>query len=195
MKLLLLGGPGSGKGTQGERLADRLGIEHVSSGEALRAEVARGSEVGRRVAGYLDRGELVPDDVVVEVVKPVVSRAARAHGYLLDGFPRNLAQAKALDTALAREGIAPDAAIYLDVPEDELRRRLLARARTEHRSDDTPEIIDHRLEVFREATQPIVDHYRGRGQLIAVAGDRPPDDVTGDLMTALSDLPRTLEQQ
>jgi adenylate kinase len=195
MKLLLLGGPGSGKGTQGERLADRLGIEHVSSGDALRGEVARGSEVGRRVAGYLDRGELVPDDVVVEVVKPVVSQAARANGYLLDGFPRNLAQAKALETALAREGIAPDAAIYLDVPEDELRRRLLARARIEHRSDDTPEVIDHRLEVFREATQPIVDHYRGRGQLIAVAGDRPPDDVTGDLMTALSDLPRTPEQQ
>ena len=195
MRLLLLGGPGSGKGTQGERLAERFGLAHISSGDALRAEVARGSEVGRRVAGYLDRGELVPDEVVVEVVRPVVSEAARASGYLLDGFPRNLAQAQALDSALAREGIAPDAAIYLDVPEDELRRRLLARAATEHRSDDTPEVIAHRLEVFREATEPIVDHYRERGQLIAVAGDRPPDEVTGDLVTALADLPRTLEQQ
>ena len=138
MRLLLLAGPGGGKGTQGARLAERLEVEHVAAGDALRAEVARGTEIGTRVAGYVDAGELVPDDVVVDLMTPIAAAAAQAGGYILDGFPRNLAQAHVADDAWERRGIGLEAVVYLEVPEPELRRRLLARAQIEERSDDTP---------------------------------------------------------
>jgi adenylate kinase len=186
MRLLLVGGPGSGKGTQGARLAERLGLVHIAAGDALRAEVARDSDVGRRAAHYVDRGELVPDEIVVELLTSVVAAGAAAGGYVLDGFPRNLAQAHIADEALSRRGIGLEAVVYLEVPEDELRRRLLARAEIEDRSDDTPEVIAHRLEVFAHDTFPLVDHYRDRGLLITVRGDRPPDDVTADVLSQLA---------
>ena len=141
MRLLLLGGPGGGKGTQAARLVQRLGIEHVAAGDALRAEVQRGTEIGRRAASYLDRGELVPDEVVVDLITPVAVEAAGHGGYVLDGFPRSLAQAHVADDAWERLGIGLEAVVYLEVPERELRRRLLARAETEDRSDDTPDVI------------------------------------------------------
>jgi adenylate kinase len=187
MRLLLLGGPGSGKGTQGARLAERLSLEHIASGDALRAEVARGTEVGRHAASYLDRGELVPDAVVVDLITPAVAAAARAGGYLLDGFPRSRAQAQVADDAWERLGIGVEGVVYLEVPEDELRRRLLARADIEKRRDDTPEVIDNRLALFAETTFPLVEHYRERGLLIAVAADRAPDDVTGEIVARLED--------
>jgi adenylate kinase len=190
MRLLLLGGPGGGKGTQGARLAERLEVEHVAAGDALRAEVARGSEIGTRVAGYLDVGELVPDDVVVDLMTPIVAAAARAGGYILDGFPRNLAQAHVADDAWERLGIGLEAVVYLEVPEPELRRRLLARAEIEARSDDTPEVIDNRLALFAQTTFPLVEHYRDRGLLIAIAADQTPDAVTGEVLSRLSDLRR-----
>jgi adenylate kinase len=190
MRLLLLAGPGGGKGTQGARLAQRLGLEHIAAGDALRAEIARGTEIGRRAASHVERGELVPDELVVELLTPVVAAAARRGGYVLDGFPRNLAQARIADDALEREGIGLDAVVYLEVPEDELRRRLLARAEIEGRSDDTPEVIDHRLGVFAHETFPLVEHYRERGLLITIAGDHDPDAVTDDVLTRLSALQR-----
>jgi adenylate kinase len=195
MRLLLLGGPGGGKGTQGARLAARLEVEHVAAGDALRAEVERGTEIGTRVAGYVDAGELVPDDVVVDLMTPVVAAAAQDGGYILDGFPRNLAQAHVADEAWERRGIGLEAVVYLEVPEPELRRRLLARAETEGRSDDTPEVIGKRLALFAETTFPLVEHYRDRGLLVAIAADQAPDAVTDDVMSRLSDLPRTMEQQ
>jgi len=171
MRLLLLGGPGGGKGTQGARLAERLEVEHVAAGDALRAEVQRGSEIGTRVAGYLDAGELVPDDVVVDLMTPIVAAAARAGGYILDGFPRNLAQAHVADEAWEQRGIGLEAVVYLEVPEPELRRRLLARAEIEGRSDDTPEVIGKRLDVYEEQTKPVIDHYkRKKGQVRYVDG-------------------------
>jgi adenylate kinase len=195
MRLLLLGGPGGGKGTQGARLAERLEVEHVAAGDALRAEVERGTEIGIRVAGYVDAGELVPDDVVVDLMTPVVAAAAEAGGYILDGFPRNLAQAHVADEAWERRGIGLEAVVYLEVPEPELRRRLLARAETEGRSDDTPEVIGKRLALFAETTFPLVEHYRDRGLLVAIAADQAPDAVTDDVMSRLTDLPRTMEQR
>jgi adenylate kinase len=195
MRLLLLGGPGGGKGTQGARLAARLKVEHVAAGDALRAEVARGSEIGQRVAGYLDRGELVPDDVVVDLMTPIVAAAARDGGYILDGFPRNLAQARVADEAWEARGIGLEAVVYLEVPEPELRRRLLARAQTEGRSDDTPEVIGNRLALFAQTTFPLVEHYRDRGLLVAIAADQAPDAVTDDVMSHLSDLRRTVDQE
>jgi adenylate kinase len=123
MRLLLLAGPGGGKGTQGARLAERLEVEHVAAGDALRAEVERATEIGTRIAGYLDVGELVPDEVVVDLMTPVVAAAAQDGGYILDGFPRNLAQAHVADEAWERRGIGLEAVVYLEVPEAELRRR------------------------------------------------------------------------
>ena len=195
MRLLLLAGPGGGKGTQGARLAERLEVEHVAAGDALRAEVERATEIGTRVAGYLDVGELVPDEVVVDLMTPIVAAAAQAGGYILDGFPRNLAQAHVADEAWERRGIGLEAVVYLEVPEPELRRRLLARAEIEARSDDTPEVIDNRLALFAETTFPLVEHYRDRGLLVAIAADQAPDAVTDDVMSRLADLPRTTEQR
>ena len=194
MRLLLLAGPGGGKGTQGARLAERLEAEHLAAGDALRAEVARGSDIGARVAGYLDAGELVPDQVVVDLMTPIVAAAAEAGGYILDGFPRNLAQAHVADDAWEQRGIGLEAVVYLEVPEAELRRRLLARAEIEGRSDDTPDVIDHRFGVFAQTTFPLVEHYRDRGLLVAIAADQPPDAVTGEVMNRLANLPRTTEQ-
>jgi adenylate kinase len=190
MRLLLLAGPGGGKGTQGARLAQQLEVEHVAAGDALRAEVARATEIGTRVAGYVDRGELVPDEVVVDLMTPVATAAARTGGYILDGFPRNLAQAHVADDAWERLGIGLEAVVYLEVPEPELRRRLLARAEIEARSDDTPEVIDNRLALFAQTTFPLVEHYRDRGLLIAIAADQAPDAVTGEVLSRLSDLAR-----
>jgi adenylate kinase len=189
MRLLLLAGPGGGKGTQGARLAERLDLEHIASGDSLRAEMQRGTEVGRRAASYVDRGELAPDEVVVDLITPVVAAAARRGGYVLDGFPRNLAQARVADEAWERRGIGLQAVVYLEVPENELRRRLLARAEIEDRSDDTPEVIANRLALFAQTTFPLVEHYRERGLLIAIAADRAPDAVTADVLTRLADAP------
>jgi adenylate kinase len=195
MRLLLLAGPGGGKGTQGARLAERLNVAHVAAGDALRDEVARGTELGGRVAGFVDRGELVPDAVVVDLMTPVVAAAAEAGGYILDGFPRNLAQAHVADDAWEQRGIGLEAVVYLEVPEPELRRRLLARAEIEGRSDDTPEVIANRLALFAQTTFPLVAHYRDRGLLVAIAADRAPDAVTDDVLSRLSDLPRTMPPQ
>ena len=194
MRLLLLAGPGGGKGTQGARLAERLDIAHVAAGDALRDEVARGTEIGERAAAFLDRGELVPDEVVVDLMTPIAAAAAQAGGYILDGFPRNLAQAHVADDAWERRGIGLQAVVYLEVPEPELRRRLLARAEIEARSDDTPEVIDSRLALFTQTTFPLVEHYRDRGLLVAIAADQPPDAVTDEVMSRLANLPRTTEQ-
>jgi adenylate kinase len=185
MRLLLLAGPGGGKGTQGARLAQHLRVAHVASGDLLRAEVRGETEIGRRAAGYVDRGELVPDEVILELITPAVADAARAGGYILDGFPRNLAQARVADDAWERLGIGLQAVVYLEVSEDELRRRLLARAEIEGRSDDTPEVISNRLVVFARTTAPLVEHYRERGLLIAIDGDQPADAVTRDILARL----------
>jgi adenylate kinase len=188
MRLLLLAGPGGGKGTQGALLRERLGLGHVAAGDLLRAEVQAGTEIGRKAASYLNRGALVPDEVVVELVTPAAASAARSGGYILDGFPRNLAQAEIASDAWEPLGIAVEAAVYLEVPDAELRRRLLARAETQGRRDDTPDVIDSRLRLFAETTFPVIDYYRRRGQLIPVAADKPPDAITGEILRRLSDL-------
>ena len=137
----------------------------------------------------------MPDDVVVDLMTPIVAAAAQGGGYILDGFPRNLAQARVADDAWEQRGIGLQAVVYLEVPEPELRRRLLARAQTEGRSDDTPEVIGNRLALFAETTFPLVEHYRDRGLLVAIAADQAPDAVTDDVLSRLSDLPRTMEQR
>lgn len=185
MNVLLIGPPGSGKGTQGERLADRLKLEHLAAGDLLRAEVAKATPLGRRVADMMQKGDLVPDAVILSLLMPRVLAASDGNGYVLDGFPRSVDQAvearKLADLAQA----GPDAVIYLDAPREELVRRILARAEIEGRADDNPETVSNRLRVFDEATLPLIDHYRERGLLHVVNADQHEDEVTHDILKAL----------
>ena len=186
MRLLLLAPPGAGKGTQGERLADRLGVQHVSAGELLRAEARAGTPVGCEVAAYLERGDLVPDTIVFDVLTPVVVAAVARGGYILDGFPRTLPQATAAAALGARLGVTLQAVVSLYAPEAVLTQRLLGRATHGGRSDDTSAVIRHRLEVFATTTSPLIAYYRDRGILVAVDADRPPEAVTTEILTRLS---------
>ena len=185
MNVLLIGPPGSGKGTQGERLAERLGIEHLAAGDLLRAEVAKGTPLGNRVADMMRRGELVPDTVILSLLMPRVLAANDANGYLLDGFPRSVEQAAEARKLAELAAAGPDAVIYLDAPRDVLVHRILARAEVEGRADDNPQTVQNRLRVFEEATRPLVDHYRGRGLLHVVNADQHEDEVTADILKAL----------
>lgn len=186
MRVIMLAPPGAGKGTQCRRLAEATGVAHLSSGDLLRAEIARASAVGRTAAAYAARGDLVPDDVLFEVLVPVVLDADRATGgYLLDGFPRTMAQARRAAEIGVRHQVGADAVVHLTAPESVLVERLLARAEREGRADDTPDVITHRIAVFEAQTRPLVDYYRRRGLLLEVDADRPEDLVQAELRSRL----------
>ncbi len=185
MNVLLIGPPGSGKGTQGERLSSRLGLAHIAAGDLLRAEVEAGTPLGRDARGYMDRGELVPDQVIIDLITPKILTAAADRGYLLDGFPRSVAQAQEVRHLVEQEHVGADAVIYLDAPAEELVARILARAEVEGRSDDTPEVVRNRLAVFNEATRPLVDFYRERGLLHVVDASLSADEVTASILAVL----------
>ena len=168
MNLILLGAPGCGKGTQGELLAARTGIVRVSTGDLLRDAVGKGAPLGQRAKSYMDQGLLVPDDVIIGLLREVLGSPAAARGVIMDGFPRTIAQAEAVDALLTERGGAVDAVLLFDVPDDELRRRILVRASQMGRTDDNVEALQQRLTVYREQTQPLVDFYRGRGILVTI---------------------------
>lgn len=185
MRTILLGAPGSGKGTQGDVLAERFGVTHISTGELLRNEIALGSEIGRAVARYVQAGELVPDDIVLELLLKRIAAAVATGGYVLDGFPRTLAQAKRAYDLAATAGAAADAVVYLAVPDDIVRERLLARA-PQGRSDDAdPEVTERRLKVFHSETEPLLDYYKERGVLVTVDAAGPPDEVSQLMISAI----------
>jgi adenylate kinase len=188
VKIMLLAPPGAGKGTQGARLAEHFGVPRIAVGDLLREHIRRGTDTGRLAAEYVERGELVPDDVVMDVVMPPVAKAAEAGGFILDGFPRTMSQALAAAELAARLGAKLDAVVYLDVPEDELVERLLRRAEESGRVDDTPEVIRRRLRVFTDQTAPLTSYYRGRGILVPVDGNQSPDDVTEQILRGLDSL-------
>ena len=166
--LLFLGPPGGGKGTQAKLVTRALGIPHVSSGDMLREALASGSDLGRRASEYMEAGDLVPDDLVVALVKERLSREDAAGGYLLDGFPRNLRQAEILTEAVGEGALRT--VIYLEVDDDEVVDRLLKRAEIEGRSDDNDETIRHRLEVFHEETEPLIAYYGDRVRRVDGSG-------------------------
>jgi adenylate kinase len=186
MRLILLGAPGAGKGTQGVRLADHFGVAHVASGDILRAHVAEGTPLGKRVAAFVAAGELVPDDVVLAVVGRAVTEAMETGGYLLDGFPRTLAQAERA-YELAKEGdITADAVLFLDVPDDVAVERLVDRSATSGRVDDaSTAVIRHRLEVFHDQTYPLLDFYRQNDRLVTIDASGAPDDVFAAILAEL----------
>ncbi|HEY7009354.1 MAG TPA: adenylate kinase [Jatrophihabitantaceae bacterium] len=185
MKVLLIGPPGSGKGTQGERLAERLGVAHIAAGDLLRAEVAAQTAIGSEVAQLVERGELVPDVVVLSLVLPKVLTAAVEGGYILDGFPRSVDQAVLARKLSDQMNVAPGAVVYLDVSRDELVRRILERAEVEGRADDNVQTVKNRLRVFDDATLPLVEYYRERGLLHVIDAAQDADSVTDSIVKAL----------
>jgi adenylate kinase len=185
MRLLLIGAPGAGKGTQAGRLAARFGITHISSGDLLRQHVHDQTPLGQAIKTYVDRGDLVPDSLVMDMLRKPVVAAAEAGGYVLDGFPRTVEQARVAFAVAQPLGAEVQAAIHLDVPDAELVRRLLARHRG---SDDTEEVIEHRLQVYRENTIPLLEYYAGREWMFAVDGAQPPDAVHEEIVTRLRKL-------
>jgi adenylate kinase len=194
VRLLLLAPPGGGKGTQGERLAAWSGARHIAAGDLLRAEARAGGVLGDEIAAYQARGDLVPDQIVLEVLTPAVTEAAAHGGYILDGFPRTLPQAIAAADLAVRLGVTLDAAVYLYATDAILTRRLLDRASQSGRSDDKADVIRHRLQVFAETTGPLVPYYTERGILVAVDADQPPETVTVDIQARLSGLTRTADR-
>ena len=211
LNLILLGSPGSGKGTQGERLQADFRLPYYATGDILRAEVREGTELGREAKQYMDRGDLVPDEVIIGMIAERVERPEAADGFILDGFPRTTAQAEALDEEVRRMGKRLTAAILIEVSDEEVVRRLSGRricekdghvfhvdfdppkeegvcdvcgSRLVVRDDDKPEVVRHRLEEYHEKTEPLISYYEGEGILRRVDGEQDPEEV-GDRIRAL----------
>jgi len=189
VRVLLIGAPGAGKGTQAVRIAEHFGITHISSGDLLRAHIVKGTSIGRSAQEYVQRGDLVPDAFVMDMLRKPVVAANASGGYVLDGFPRTVEQAQAAYLTARDLGVAVQVAVHLDVARGELVRRLLARGRG---ADDTAEVIEHRLAVYEERTLPMLDYYREREQLVIVNGEREMDEVTWSLRVQLQRVSRTL---
>jgi adenylate kinase len=185
-RLLLLGAPGAGKGTQAARLVGKLGVPQISTGDLLRRAVASGSELGLRVQDTLERGELVSDEIVIEVVRDRLARPDARDGFVLDGFPRTVNQAEALDRMLAEIGTALQRCVALCVDEDAVVERLVRRSELEGRSDDKPETIRNRIRVYRRDTAPLIDYYRGRSLLREVDGMGSVEQVEQAIEGALA---------
>jgi adenylate kinase len=188
MRIVLVGRPGSGKGTQAVRITDRFGGAHIATGDILRSNAERGTELGRSASRYMDRGELVPDEVMIDMVLERLGSEDCAGGFVLDGFPRTVPQAEALEGRLGALGRPLDAVVSLEVGEDELRDRLAGRADQQDRAeDDDPDAIRRRLELFDQETAPLLDFYDDRGLLARVEGAGDPDEVTERVAAVLGD--------
>jgi adenylate kinase len=186
MRIVLVGPPAAGKGTQAGRIVDRFGGVHIATGDILRSNAERGTELGRTAGRYMDRGELVPDDVMIDMVLERLAEEDCAGGFVLDGFPRTVPQAEALGERLDELGRPLDAVVSLEVGEDELRDRLAARAKEQDRAEDDDEgAIRRRLELFDRETEPLLNFYDGNGLLVSVQAEGDVDEVGGRIAAAL----------
>jgi adenylate kinase len=185
MRIIFLGPPGSGKGTQASQLAGRLGVPAISTGEILREAVRKKTALGQKAQAVMDRGELVSDDLIVAMIGERLAEADARKGFVLDGFPRTLAQARAFDTMLAGNGDALSAVLNFSVPETELTQRMLGRATAEGRADDRPETIRERMRVYREKTEPLVGFYRDRDLLTEIDGTGSVSEVAARVADAV----------
>ena len=207
MNIVLRGAPGAGKGTQGQKLVEEFGIAHISTGDLLRAAVKAQSELGKQAKAYMDAGQLVPDQLVIDLVKERLAQPDAQKGFMLDGFPRNIAQAETLDGELKDMGVELDAALLVDVPFDVIVNRLSSRRTCRacgytagpevtvcprcggemyQRDDDKPETISKRLDTYQNQTQPLIDYYEGHGILKSVDGNRAVDEVYVDVKKVLN---------
>ncbi len=177
LSIVMLGAPGAGKGTQAVRIAETHGIPHISTGEMLRAAIAAGSEMGQKVKGIVESGALVPDELIVEVIRERLSQPDARNGFVLDGFPRTIGQAEALDVLLAELGRPLQIVLELELAEETAVERMLGRAADQGRADDTPEVIKNRFEVYRRQTEPLSNYYRSTGILVAVDSSPGMDEV------------------
>ncbi len=185
MNLLVVGPQGSGKGTQAKRIAADYGIPHVSTGDIFREAISAGTDLGKQVEPILAAGELVPDELTVALIR---ERLQETDGFVLDGFPRNLEQAEALDVLLRDIDRRLDAILFFDLPEDVAVERMSKRAQEEGRADDTPEVMRRRLDVYREKTLPVVEHYRASGKLVPLHAERSIDEVYAEIQNALEQI-------
>ena len=185
MNILLLGPQGSGKGTQAKRIAEAHGLPHIATGDMLREAVEAGTDLGRRVRPILESGRLVPDELMVELIRERLEQPDTEPGFILDGFPRTLAQADALDAMLREIGRELDVVFEFQLDDDVARERMLGRAREENRADDTPEAIETRLRLYHEQTEPVIEHYRATGKLVGVHADRPVGEVFREIEQVL----------
>ena len=185
MNLILLGPPGAGKGTQGHRLSERYRIPEISTGDILRAAVHKGTPLGREAKSYMDRGALVPDEVMIGIVRERLAQDDTVRGFILDGFPRTVAQAEALMQLSEAQQRPIEHVISIEVPREELLQRLAGRRQLEGRRDDTDEAIHHRLEVYECETAPLIDYYRRQGLLRCIAGVGTIDEIFQRIMVVL----------
>ena len=189
LNVLLLGPQGAGKGTQAKRIAAEYEIPHIASGEILRSEMQAGTALGRRVKGVYDRGDLVSDDLMIELIKTRLAQADTEHGFILDGFPRTTVQAEALDEMFSDIGRNFSVVFALQIPDDIAFERLRKRAEIEGRADDTDDAIRRRLENYHRETEPLVEYYRVRGNLVTIHGDRSESEVFAEIQSALEQVP------
>lgn len=188
MNLVIFGGPGSGKGTQSARLIDNYGLYHISTGELLRDHIKRETEIGRTASEYISKGHLIPDDLMISIIEEVLDREAKdKKGVIFDGFPRTIPQAEELEKFLKSRGTDVHAVIGLEVPDEELTNRLLRRAEDSGRSDDNPETIKNRLDVYHYQTQPLREHYINKGKYIPIDGMRNVDAVFHSIREGLKE--------
>ena len=188
MKIIMLGAPGAGKGTQAKKIAEKYGIPHISTGDIFRANIKNGTELGKKAKTYMDQGQLVPDELIVDMLANVLDSKKPAKGVIFDGFPRTIPQAKALKKMLNERGTDVSVMLNLQVEEEELIKRLLERGKVSGRSDDNLETIKSRLDVYHTQTAPLADYYVGEGKHVAIKGMGTIEEIFGRIKEAVNNV-------
>lgn len=185
LNIVIFGAPGSGKGTQSERIVEKFGINHISTGDVLRAEIKKGTELGKTAKGYIDQGQLLPDELIIDILASTLDSFKESKGVIFDGFPRTIAQAEALKKMLAERGQEVSVMLDLDVPEEELMTRLIKRGQESGRADDNEETIKKRLVVYHSQTAPLIDWYKNEGKYQHIHGLGTMDAIFADIVVAV----------
>ena len=188
LNIVIFGAPGSGKGTQSERIVEKYGINHISTGDVLRAEIKNGTELGKTAKGYIDQGQLIPDELMIDILASVFDSFVDSKGVIFDGFPRTIAQAEALKKMLAERGQDVSVMLDLEVPEDELMTRLIKRGKDSGRADDNEETIKKRLTVYHSQTAPLIDWYKAEKKYQHINGLGTMDGIFGDICKAVDSI-------